>query len=73
MRTCDFDVFSASKRARLATGEGASRTRFRSWAGGVTRVKLFRSTRVLFGSISLAITVYQESAVSYHPRFLFVS
>jgi hypothetical protein len=73
MRTCDLDVFSASKRARLATGDGASRMRWRSCAGGVTRVKLLRSTRVLFESISLAITVCQESVVSYHPRFLFVS
>ena len=36
-------------------------------------MKLCRSTRVLFGSISLAITVYQESAVSYQPRFLIAS
>jgi hypothetical protein len=33
-------------------------------------VKLYRSTRVFFGSISLAMVVYQDSVVSYHPRFL---
>jgi hypothetical protein len=33
-------------------------------------VKLDRSMCVFFGSISLAMVFYQDSVVSFHPRFL---
>ena len=66
---CDLAAFNASSRARLATIDGASSTRCRSFAGGVTRVKCLRLTRVLVGSISWAISVYQDVVCSYHSRF----
>ena len=69
MCTCDLDAFRASRSARLATGEGASKTRWRSWVVGVTRLNLCRSTRVFEGSISLVIIVAQESVYSCHQRF----
>ena len=69
IRTCDLEAFRASRRARLATGVGASRTRWSSYVVGVIRLKVCRSTRVLDGSISLEIIVVQESFCSCHPRF----
>jgi hypothetical protein len=69
MCTCDLDVLRASRSARLATGEGASKIRWRSWVVGVIRLKLRRSTRVFAGSISLVIIVAQESVYSCHQRF----
>jgi hypothetical protein len=69
MCTWDLEAFRASSSARLAIGEGASKTRWRSLVVGMTRVKLCRSTRVLDGSISLVIIVAQESAYSCHPHF----
>ena len=73
MRTCERVAFRASRSARLATGDGASRIRCRSFAGGVTRVNYIRSTLVFVGSISLVIVVYHGSAVSYQPHFPFAN
>ena len=67
--TCDLEAFRASRRARLATGEGASRMRWRSWVVGMIRLKVCSSTRVLVGSISLDIVVAHDSFCSCHHRF----
>jgi hypothetical protein len=64
--TCDLEAFRASRRARLATGEGASRMRWRSWVVGMIRWKVCSSTRVLVGSISLDIVVAHDSFCSCH-------
>ena len=73
MCTWDLEAFRASSRARLATGEVASKTRCRSCVVGVTLVKFLRSTRVLDGSISLVRIVVQDSSFCNHPRFPWVN
>ena len=73
MRTCDLVSFSASISARLATVFGASKMRWRSFAGGLMRLNSVRFTRVFLGFISLAITDSQLSDCSFHPRRLWDS